>query len=112
MIGGPALSQGQRPDDVRFSSADLTGALAGRTVEFFDGSKARYGTDGSYAYTYTDDDPPFIGQFTTDDESRVCVVFDNGFDRCDTFVRSNGRLVLIIEDGTRFPARTVTPTKD
>ena len=112
LLGTPALAQGLRPDDVLFSAGELEARLSGNTVEFFDGSKARYGSDGAYSYTYTDDDPPFLGAFTTTDGGEVCVAFDNGFSRCDTYVEANGRLVLIIADGTRFPARSVSPTPD
>ncbi|MEL6752728.1 MAG: hypothetical protein AAFO57_01780 [Pseudomonadota bacterium] len=86
-------------------AAELTDTLTGQVVEFFDGSKSRYSTDGSYAYTYADDDPPWTGQYTFNDDSTVCVAFDNGTARCDTFVFAGDRLTLIIADGTRFPVR-------
>ena len=37
----------------------------------------------------------------------VCSAFDNGFSRCDMYVDDGARLVLITEDGTRFPVREV-----
>ncbi len=83
--------------------------LSGQVVQFFDGSKARYGSDGSYAYTYTDDQEPFVGTYSAAEGGEVCVTFDNGFSRCDTFVLSGDRLTLIIEDGTRFPVQRVAP---
>ncbi|MEM1064949.1 MAG: hypothetical protein AAGJ74_05570 [Pseudomonadota bacterium] len=105
VLMGPAAAQDLRPGDTPFAPEDLAVALAGTTVEFFDGSKARYAGDGSYAYTYTDDGPVWSGRYETAPDSKVCVVFDNGFARCDTYVMAGERLTLIIDDGTRFPVR-------
>lgn len=79
--------------------------LSGQIIEFFDGSKSRYATNGQYAYTYTDDGPEWTGTYRVADDSLVCVDFDNGSSRCDRFVRDGARVVLIIENGTRFPVR-------
>ena len=35
----------------------------------------------------------------------ICIVYRNGFDRCDMYVRSGGRLVVLTEDGERYPVR-------
>ncbi|MBT8456426.1 MAG: hypothetical protein HKO95_04375 [Rhodobacteraceae bacterium] len=104
-LASPAIAQGMRPGDRVMTAAELTETLSGMVVEFFDGSKSRYRPDGGYAYTYTDDGPAWTGQYTTHDDSTVCVAFDNGSSRCDTFVFSGERLTLIIQDGTRFPVR-------
>jgi hypothetical protein len=100
-----AAGQGMREGDATFGAVGLAETLSGRTLEFFDASLARYGADGSYSYRYRPDDPPFRGTWDTTDESAVCVSFNNGFSRCDTIVRAEGRLVLITEDGLRFPVR-------
>lgn len=103
-----ALAQGVRDGDTLFETDGLAARLSGMMVEFFDGSRAYYGAAGAYEYRYTPEDPPFIGTYETRD-SMVCVTFENGADRCDTFVEGGGRLVLIIEDGTRFPVRSEAP---
>ncbi len=108
LVATPVVAQGIRDSDRRLDASEMTEILAGRVVEFYDGSKSRYGTDGSYRYTYTDDDPPFLGQYTTADDSTVCVTFENGASRCDHFVMDGERLILVIEDGTRFPVRNLT----
>ena len=100
-----ATAPGMRPDDRTMTSAELSETRPGTVVEFFDGSKSRYSPDGRYAYTYTDDGPAWTGEYTLNDDSTVCVAFDNGSSRCDTFVFSGERLALIIADGTRFPVR-------
>ena len=104
-----ASAQGVRDSDILLDADEMASALSGHVVEFFDGSKSHYAADGAYRYTYTDGEPPFRGTYEVNDQSGVCVTFDNGFSRCDMFVRSGERLVLIIDDGTRFPVRRRTP---
>ena len=104
-----ALAQdGLRDGDTVLDRAAMDALLTGQVVEFYDGSKSRYGTDGRYGYTYTDDGPVWAGAYTLHDDSRVCVDFHNGSTRCDRFVRNGERVVLITEDGTRFPARNLS----
>ena len=97
-----------RSGDTRFDSAALESHLTGRMIEFFDGSKSRYASDFTYGYTYVDDGPMWTGTWSTDDESRVCVAFDNGSARCDHIVLDGARTILITEDGERFPVRNQT----
>jgi len=106
----PAVAQGVRDNDRRLNAAEITDMLSGRIVEFHDGSKSRYGADGSYAYTYADGEPPFVGAYTAGDDGRVCVSFENGAARCDHYVMDGTRLILVIADGTRFPVRSLTET--
>jgi hypothetical protein len=102
----PAFAQdGVRADDELLDRQAMTELLSGQVIEFFDGSKSRYGSDGAYGYTYTDDGPVWAGRYSVYDESRVCVDFDNGSARCDLFVRDGERIVLITADGLRFPVR-------
>ena len=96
-----------RPGDQVFDADGLRAHLSGRVIEFFDGSKSTFEADQRYGYTYTDDGPVWAGVWRTDAESRVCVDFDNGSSRCDHIVLDGERTVLIIEDGTRFPARRI-----
>ena len=99
---------GFRDSDVRLDKFGLTDLIAGQVLEFYDGGKSRYGTDGSYGYTYTDDGPVWAGQYRVMENSRVCVDFDNGSQRCDHIVMNGENAVLIIADGTRFPVRNIT----
>lgn len=104
-----AATQGIRPTDRLLTTGETAAALSGQAVEFFDGSVARYGPGDAYSYAYRDGDPPFRGTWAAAGDGRVCVTFENGFDRCDTYVMGGGRLVLIIADGTRFPVRRIAP---
>jgi hypothetical protein len=105
-------AQGLRDGDRQMDRDGLMATLSGQAVAFHDGSVARYRGDGTYSYTYQPADPPFVGRFEAGNDSRVCVTFDNGFYRCDTFVFARERLVLITEGGERFPAKAVEPLAD
>ncbi|MEM9250209.1 MAG: hypothetical protein AAGB05_16130 [Pseudomonadota bacterium] len=105
----PSAAQGLRDSDATFDAPGLSDVLSGQTLEFFDGSLARYAADEGYEYRYRPDGPPFVGAWRTTEQSEVCVTFDNGFSRCDVIVRSGARLVLITGDGVRFPVREVRP---
>ena len=108
-LATPAAAQeGVRDEDRLLQPAEMTELLMGAVLEFFDGSKSTYGSDGSYGYTYTDDGPVWGGVYRVAGPSEVCVDFDNGSRRCDRIVRAGERLVLITEDGTRFPIRNRT----
>ncbi len=99
---------GVRTSDRILPVAELQILLSGQTVEFFDGSKSRYASDGDYGYTYTDDGPVWSGRYSVVGPSEVCVDFDNGSARCDFLVSDGNRMVLITSDGTRFPVRNIT----
>jgi len=108
LLFAPTLAwaqDGVRASDTVLNQAEMSELLSGQIVEFFDGSKSRYESNGRYAYTYTDDGPEWTGTYSVSDDSLVCVDFDNGSSRCDRFVRDGARVVLIIENGTRFPVR-------
>ena len=105
-----ALAQdGVRDTDLLFSAADLSDRLSGQVVEFFDDSRAIYRADGTYNYAFEPGDARFPGVWTTHDDSTVCIAFDNGTARCDIYVISGDRLTMVIAEGERFPARSVTP---
>jgi len=109
LLALPAAAQtGLRATDTRFTGTGLADALSGNTVEFFDGSLATYRADARYEYRYAPGDPVWRGTWEAT-ASEVCVAFDNGRSRCDTFVRADDRLVLVIERGDRFPVRTLSP---
>ncbi|MGB5556935.1 MAG: hypothetical protein WBN04_02880 [Paracoccaceae bacterium] len=105
----PAAAQGLRTSDTELDVAALTDALSGQLLEFFDGSKSRYYPDGDYLYTYTDDGEQWNGTYILAPDGSVCVQMEVGGSRCDTYVLADGRLTLIIKNGTRFPVRSATP---
>lgn len=107
LAAGLVQAAGLRESDTQLSAAQTEAAIAGQVIEFYDGSAAHYGPGDAYAYVYAPGDPPFVGRYEARDGGQVCVEFENGFSRCDIYVEADGRLVLIIADGTRFPVREV-----
>jgi len=106
LLSTPAWAQdGIRASDQILDRAAMSDLLSGHIVEFHDGSKSSYAPDGTYGYTYTDDGPVWSGQYEVQSDSRVCVNFDNGSRRCDQFVKDGERVILVTEDGLRFPIR-------
>jgi hypothetical protein len=73
-------------------------------VTFYEGGQSRYDADGAYSYTYSSGSSAH-GDFEVGTDGVICILFDNGFDRCDRFVRSHGRIVMITESGDRYPIR-------
>ena len=107
-----AVAAKPRAGDTTFDAMGLAAHLSGQQLEFFDGSKSRFDANQRYGYTYTDDGPVWAGEWRTDEAGRVCVDFDNGSSRCDYIVLDGSRTVLIIEDGTRFPVRSISDIVD
>lgn len=99
--------QAPRDSDRLLGGEELSELLTGQTLEFFDDSEARYLADGVYEYRYAPGEPPFVGTYKVRDDSSVCVVFENGFDRCDLIVDDGTRFVMIIFNGDRYPVRSI-----
>ncbi len=81
--------------------------LEGQTLTFYDDGQSRYAAGGSYSYTYSavNGGGTAYGTYRVVEDGSVCVDFRNGFARCDLYVLNNGRLILITEDGQRYPVR-------
>ncbi|MEX0318478.1 MAG: hypothetical protein AB3N21_11035 [Ruegeria sp.] len=95
-----------RQDDVPLSRAELE-ALEGRTLTFYDDGQSRYLADGAYTYTYSakNGGGTAFGTYRIAEDGSICTEFQNGFSRCDLYVHSGERLVLINEKGERYPVR-------
>lgn len=83
---------------------EVTALVAGHTVVFYDDGRSKYSVGGSYSYTYASGESAF-GQYSIAPDGTVCVIYRNGFDRCDRYVESGGRIVLLTQKGLRFPVR-------
>lgn len=86
------------------SAAEMEDMTARHLLEFYEGGQSRYSAGGAYSYTYEGGGTAF-GQYEIGPEGTICITFRNGRDRCDQFVRSHGRLVMITQSGDRFPIR-------
>lgn len=106
LLATPAIAEDWvlRATDQLLDADALATRLIGQNIVFYDNGRSEYFEDGSYAYTY-DGGGTAHGDFTIRDDSTVCVNFDNGWARCDLFVVADQRLVVITEEGERFPIR-------
>lgn len=93
-----------RAGDERLSGAELAAFLTAGAVRFYDGGRSEYGPGPAYAYVYASEGRA-EGRYRIGADGVVCVDFVNGFSRCDIFVRSGGRVVLIDRKGARFPVK-------
>ncbi len=95
-----------RPGDQPFDQVDLA-SLAGQSFTFFDDGRAAYGDQGAYSYTYSAENGGGTahGSYNIAQDGSVCVVFANGRQRCDLYVRNGVRVILISETGDRYPVR-------
>jgi hypothetical protein len=91
-------------DDVVLNRAEVVAVTEGPPLTYYDGGVSRYSAGGAYSYTYAGGGSAF-GQYEIDPEGILCITYRNGRSRCDRFVRSHGRLVLLTESGERFPVR-------
>ena len=92
-----------KPGDIRLTPDELDG-LAGQTLTFYDDGQAKFSAGGAYSFTYASGDAAF-GTYSIADDGSICIAYRNGFNRCDLYVRSGERLILIDEKGDRYPVR-------
>lgn len=95
-----ALHDGDRA----LTRAEVEALTLGRTIEFYDDGRSQYSAGGSYSYTYASGASAF-GEYDIAEDGTVCVRFRNGFDRCDRYVEAGSLIVLLTENGLRFPIR-------
>ncbi|MDE4132946.1 hypothetical protein PXK00_07480 [Phaeobacter sp. QD34_3] len=95
-----------RPSDRPFDPVELA-ALPGQSFVFYDDGEARFGSDGAYSYTYSavNGGGTSWGSYHLAPDGSVCIDFVDGFSRCDLYVHSGTRVVLITQKGARFPVR-------
>jgi len=100
-LATPATAQDYavRSGDTILTRATLSDQIIDRDLEYFDGGISRYDADGSYAWTYADNNGGGVhtGIHDIRDDAIVCIMF----------VQSNGRLTLLTDDGQRYPVRTI-----
>lgn len=106
MMAGSALAADFEllDGDTPLTRDEVVAMTQGHLVEFYEGGQSRYSAGGAYSYTYQGGGTAF-GTYDVRPDGAVCVLFRNGRDRCDRFVRSHGRLVMITQSGDRFPIR-------
>lgn len=91
-------------EDQALTPSEIEALVSDTVVEFYEGGQSRYSTGGAYSYTYKSGGTAF-GKFEVRPDGAICVLFNNGRDRCDFFVHSHGRVVMITQSGERYPIR-------
>ncbi len=86
--------------------ADALSLIAdGGSLTYFDDGVSLFSAGGSYSYTYANNGGTAFGRFRVVGMGQICIDYRNGFSRCDMYVRNGGRLVLLTEDGERYPIK-------
>jgi hypothetical protein len=96
-----ALRDGESP----LTALQTQKLMNGLSLTYHDDGESRFSPGGSYSYTYAEQGGTAFGRFWIEDDGRVCIAFRNGFDRCDIYVRSGGRLILLTQQGERYPVK-------
>lgn len=106
MMASPAVAQGWavRSGDEALTGAALRAVIEGQELVFFDDGRSKFSAGGSYSYTYANGGGTAFGAWRIDGDA-VCIAFRNGFARCDRYVRSGARVVMLTQKGERFPVR-------
>lgn len=103
----PALADewAMRASDTVLDRQAILARVEGQTLVFFDDGQSKFSVGGAYSYTYANGGGTAYGAYQIADDGTVCIAFRNGFGRCDRYVESGGRLVMLTEKGERFPIR-------
>ena len=96
-----ALQSGDRLMD----RAEVVALVEGNTLVFFDDGQSKFSPGGAYSYTYANGGGTAFGVFEVGADGTVCIAYRNGFSRCDRYVRSGDRVVMLTARGERFPIR-------
>ena len=96
-----------RPTDSRFDRETVAVAVTGRTLTFYDDGVSRFSAGGAYSYTYSEVNGggSQYGTWEPGEDGIICIDYRNGFSRCDMYVEADGRIVVLTEEGGRFPVR-------
>ena len=106
ILAAPVVAQdwALRDSDRVLSLAEVELLTSGQTLVFYDDGRSKYSQGGAYSYTYASGEAAF-GSYVIAEDGTVCIEYRNGFGRCDRYVEASGRIVLLTENGLRFPIR-------
>ncbi|MGH1415588.1 MAG: hypothetical protein ACRBB0_19015 [Pelagimonas sp.] len=107
LIAGPVWAEefAIKKGDTPFERDALDTRLRGEVLEFYDDGQAKYYVDGRYSYTYAGSGSAAYGYWDINPEGAICVEFLNETTRCDFYVMNGDRMILITQEGHRFPVR-------
>ena len=92
-----------RADDQPLDDVLVMAEIVGKSLQYFDGGVSKFSAGGAYSYTYANGGGTAFGRYEIGVDGTVCIAFRNGFGRCDRYVESGGRVVMLTEKGERFP---------
>lgn len=95
-----------RATDHILSHEEVEALTLGQTLTFYDDGQSKYSAGGSYSYTYASGESAF-GSYRIAADGTVCVTYRNGVGRCDRYVQNGDRIVLLTQNGLRFPIRMI-----
>lgn len=103
--GAAAQDWNLRGSDRALPRIEVLALIEGRTLVFFDDGQSKFSVGGAYSYTYANGGGSAFGRYEVAEDGTVCIAFRNGFDRCDRYVESAARIVMLTQKGERFPVR-------
>ena len=105
--GACAQDWNLRGGDAAYDAESLAAAVTGRELVFYDDGRSKFSAGGSYSYTYSpaNGGGTQFGTWEAREGGMICIAYRNGLARCDKYVEAGGRLVVLTEDGGRFPVR-------
>lgn len=93
-----------RDGDRLLTQAEVNMLTDGQTLVFYDDGQSKFSSGGVYSYTYASGESAY-GRYRVEPDGTVCIDYRNGFARCDRYVESGTRIVMLTEKGERFPIR-------
>lgn len=107
LLAVPAAAQNwaMRDGDRILPRIEVLTLIEGQTLVFFDDGQSKFSAGGAYSYTYANNGGTAFGRYQVSEDGTVCIAFRNGFDRCDRYVESGPRFVMLTQKGERFPIR-------
>lgn len=107
LLASPVAAEGWNlRDSDQVLDADALARIAdGGSLTYFDDGISQFSAGGAYSYTYANNGGTAFGSFRVQTDGVICIDYRNGFGRCDKYVRNAGRLVLLTEDGERYPVK-------
>ncbi|KEJ90979.1 hypothetical protein [Sulfitobacter donghicola] len=90
--------------DEALSRDEVVALTSNHKLEFYEGGVSHFSVGGAYSYAYEGGGTAF-GSFVVENDGLVCIAYRNGRSRCDRYVRSHGRVVMLTQSGERFAIR-------
>ncbi|WP_172327080.1 hypothetical protein [Mangrovicoccus sp. HB161399] len=104
---GDPFFPGMKSWDSYYTEDGLKLRIVNHKVMYPDGTQATYRRDGTYLFQTSDADPGVTGRYTIRPYGMICVKFDKGGARCDTYVRAMQDTVFLTGGGERMKVKAL-----